>query len=211
MLPAEVPEASEIAQRNNIKILIDQPVEQDGRDPFSFLGLSYFLASKSINISVDFSDYAVCQAIMATIEGWVQSLPRQSKSQLYKLLEKIEEPAKNWLDRVAFSALILLASTSFSADDTVAVGLSRAMFWLAVALFVYVAVDILTYLFFHASHMLRPKNLIFLTQGDQDRRRRIDAKRGGLKIAMSFIFLGVIGTIILGIASNYIFSWLAKA
>ena len=44
ILPAEVPEASEIAQRNNVKVIIDQPVEQDNNDPFGFFCTSRLYA-----------------------------------------------------------------------------------------------------------------------------------------------------------------------
>ena len=173
-----------------------------------FFALADFMQSKSINVSVDYADYAVCQAVMAVIDEWVQSLPMWKKSGFYSILKKTEEPAKLWLDRVCFALIAWVGSRSFAHTETVQTGLSRTLFWLAVGLIVFVLTDVLTYLFFNVAKGVRPKNQILIIQGDRDRALEIDARRGRIRWLMSILFIGIIGTVSLGVASNDLFAWL---
>lgn len=204
VLPPEVPEAAEIAQRYRVNVLIDQDfVETDNLDmPYFMRGVVF---GRNIQASIEFSDYSVSQTLAATVDGWTDSLPKRTLPGFSRFLLKLEKPVRQYADTIVRSATLLAGALAAYRASSWRDGIYIVLVSIALAFLMFSIVDGLVGKFFDGLTSVKPMTFILITEGDRDRQREIQASYRRTKAVLSFIALGVVVSMLIGVFSNFIY------
>ncbi len=204
VLQAEVPEASEIAQRYTVSINIDQDFYEnnDFDAPYFMRGMIY---GKNINLSIEFSDYAVSQAIQAAVDGWIETLPKRESGKFLKFANILEKPVRNYSTSVirilCFSMGVVAIYNSHSIKDGFILILSA----MTLASLMTTISDGFVDNFYKNISNIRPMTYLTITQGDRDRKISLLRKVESAKAVSSFLLFGLVITITVSVFSNFIY------
>ncbi|GBR38706.1 hypothetical protein AA101099_1306 [Neoasaia chiangmaiensis NBRC 101099] len=205
ILPAEIETVKDFAQRYKVSIVIDKD-EVDERDDSVPFFLRGFIGTPAIKMSLEYSDYMVAQALSATINGWVNSLPKQIESGYVKFFRKIEGKFRS------FSPVILKASPFIGASINVihhkygpSTLTSIVLFCFAISIISDAIIEMLIDLIYKNVSLLGPRMLIDFTLGDQDRINSIGLKKKRFISTASFLVVTVIVALIVNIFSSWVY------
>ncbi|GAA09645.1 hypothetical protein ATPR_2649 [Acetobacter tropicalis NBRC 101654] len=96
VLPAQIEQSKDIAQRYKLTIIIDKDEVDDNDTSVPFF-LRGYIGTPDIKMSLEYSDYMVAQALNSTVSGWINSLPKQKESKCLLNLKKIEGKVRGFL------------------------------------------------------------------------------------------------------------------
>lgn len=132
ILPAEVPVAKEIAQRFKLNLTIYQfKFDEDDNN------VHFFIRGKNLGgnlqLTMEYSDYAVSQNLIAAVDSWVNNLPSQTKNKAVRKIIKYERTARSVIPPVVKFLTILMAALFISKLNDVIVILPIFLFALGLA------------------------------------------------------------------------------
>tara|TARA_R110000824_G_scaffold150891_4_gene321704 strand:- start:1268 stop:2260 length:993 start_codon:yes stop_codon:yes gene_type:complete len=207
ILPPEVPEAKEIVQKFTTKVVIDQiSIDNDDSDaPYFIRGLNI---GGSLTVKMEFSDYAVSQHLMATLDGWVESLPTKKEGKFLKSLFKYERSIRSIVPPTArFLTMLAGAFYLFDVSD-----LRSGLVVLALSFGLSAFLESVSYMFlnsfFQKLPQMKPTTRLLITQGDSDSSDEMDDKKNLVLATLSFLFFGVAMTLFLGSLSSGIYAYI---
>jgi hypothetical protein len=205
VLPSRVDEARDVAQRYKLRLLFEQTVfeKDDARVPFFLRG---FTAKSDLTMSLQYTDYAIAQAIEAVVHGWIRSLKKQKKSGILKVLERTEGAIRTFVPAVVQLAPLVSGAAFVSQHKSDASsGISIALFSIGLCYISYVFCMYIIEKFYNLSRKLQPCASVFLTIGDRDRYEDNKNLLKNTANAMSFIAIGVLLSFIINISSSWIY------
>lgn len=88
VLPPEIEQASEIAQRYKLTLVLDQDLYNPDEDLFMMPRVPDI---NNIELNVEFSDYSVYQSLRAVVDEWVSHLPRREPTVSIKTIKKFDQ------------------------------------------------------------------------------------------------------------------------
>lgn len=188
VLPAEIPEASEIAQRYKIEVVFEKTYinDDDPRIPYFIRALPSY---STLHLLLEYSDYAVAQAIEATVAGWVNSLPKRSVPKVVKYLTLIERPVDQLLPFLV-RVISLIVGAAFLASS-VPLGwkaaLSIVLYYVALGHLSYAFVNFLIGAFYRQLRKFAPNTEMVLTNGDvegQEKAQRLVSDAKGVIVVL---------------------------
>ena len=209
VLPPEVPEATEIAQRYVINVRMDQDFyEKPEAIPFLFKQM--IVVGQNLSLSIEYADYAVSETLLATIDGWERGL-RSTKTKLaLSWILKREDSIRKYIPHAASSIPIFLSIGQLRHATTIA----SASTVLAIAIGLGILGSPLTSLglnkLFQESAYYRAWTYLLLTIGDSRRHADLAKKKGSGILHIILAALGVFSTIGLSVLGNYVFATLNK-
>lgn len=204
ILPAEVEEAKEIAQRFKINIRFDQDFPEDPNldYPVFMRGIFY---GKNVNVTIEYSDFSVSHSIQSVIDGWIDSLPRRKPNSFYKFLQKNESSIQSYIPVLLSFFIITMGAIAASKMDNLPSALSVGIFSIAFGRFIESITFSLIHLFFRNASNLKPLTFLLVTSGDRDRYENRASVHRSMFAKAAFAAIGVVSTITLGIFSSTIF------
>jgi hypothetical protein len=183
-------------------------MDQDFIEDTNF-DMPYFMrgmmVGRNIQVSIEFSDYSVSQTLAATIDGWIESLPKQNRGVFANALFRLEKPVTQFADTFVRSVTLFAGAVSALSSETWQEAAFVVLATMSVAFFLFSLVDYLVGKFYEGLTGIRPLTYILVTEGDRDRQRGGLAARGRAKAVLSFVTLGVVLSVVVGIFSNFLY------
>lgn len=204
VLPPEVPEASEIAQRYTVSILLDQDfIDEDDFDaPYFVRGL---MIGRNIQVVIEFSDYSVSQTLQATVDGWVGTLPTQSLGRFARMIFSLEKPARRFADTFVRSIVLFVGAIGAYKAVSFTDGLYIVLFSMALAFFLFSVVDGIVDKLYEQLSKIKPSTSLLITDGDRARASESSTKIRSTKGVISFLAIGIFASVAISVFSNYLY------
>jgi len=206
VLPGEIEEAKDIAQRYKITIVInrDEIDDQEENVPYFFRG---FIGAPEIRFSLEYSDYIVAQALQTVVERWVGGLPKQLENKYIKHANKIEHKFRATFPSLMCSMPILGGAMNiYKHNYTINYSISLVMFCIFVSILFRASADILTDSIYKRVAFLGPRMFINFTLGDADHINSVKNKKKKLHNILSFIIVTVIFGTIISLFSSWVYT-----
>lgn len=204
ILPPEVPEASEIAQRFKVTVVIDQDLYEDFHDPFIYIRKPDI---NNIELSIEFSDYAVFQHLRAVVDEWVNVLQKRDPGFFLSKMRAIERHGRHILS-IAIPALACIGAVNYmNAQSAIDIALA-AKILITVTALTTSGMWIIEYLFLLGSkftNSLIPSTYLNFTNGDRNRREQVEKRKGRLRFLGGLCFTGVILATMVNIFSERVY------
>lgn len=205
VLPAQIPQAEDIAQRFKVSVTIFSPRStQDNEVPPGVIHI--FGMNQSIDVMIEYSDYAVALAIQAVTDAWVATLPCRKPSSILKRISRTRWSNKEALVRIICSIPTLfaawIASGAQEASPNFLFGLIFSTFGIILltsGLIIWLWDNVA-----NTSGSLMPQTRLFLTNGD-DRRHGEEEKSFKKKVILALKLLGISVAVGVNLFSSYIF------
>lgn len=204
ILPPEIEEAKEIAQRYKLSLVLDQDLSEDRVTPYLFAREP---DTRNIDLNIEYSDYAVFQHLRAVVDEWVSGLPKREPSAFFEKLYRREKYLRTIVEVFVFSAA-LFAGIFFlgSQPDLDAISIGRiTLFCLALA---FCGTSVSLYLYSLLSSLaakMQPITYLHFTTGDEKRKSDWEASRKKRIAAMSLVAVGVVLPLIVNLTASAIF------
>ena len=159
----------------------------------------------SLKTKIEYTDFAVAQAIDAVIAGWAGQLKVQKKSKFQSFLAAKESSIRNFASLLAtvtpFIGGAIFASSRQSIFDQSATFLMAIISLSIVSSYV---IQALVSKFYTSFYKTIPCPAILLTQGDKDRCEKVRGIARKSNIVLGFVFV----TCLTGIVLNIFAAWL---
>lgn len=207
VLPPEVPEASEIAQRYVVNVAIDQDFYEKP-DPVPAIFRDLIVFGNNINSTIEYPDYAVSEAISATIDGWENCLRRKNQSKVLSLIFKHQESLEDVVPRGAAAVLLFSGVWQVSNAESVRDGLLVIMLSIALAYVSQPLTSVGIKAFFAQLAYFKAWTFILVTEGDRRRYQKLNEERGRGLVRPVLAVIGVLSSLALAIIGNYIYDGL---
>lgn len=210
ILPGEIPEAENIAQRYRIIVEFDppSPKAEESNLPMIF---QFFTDDHSISLTIEHPDYAVALALRSIVDGWADGLKKKKDSKVLKFLNGPGSPEKMKLSTAIaafpFLAALLwsLASDEMGVRELSVVGFSAAV----ISIISIFTVSSLHSKLSNISGRLRPKTRVYITRGDHSIHENSELRNGRI-IQFAAYAISLIIAISINISSAYIFELMLK-
>jgi len=204
VLPPEVPEASEIAQRFTVNLLLDQDyIENNNYDAPVFM--RGFFYRRNIMLRIEFSDYSVSQTLQATVDSWVDSLELRPTNSASRILFQIEKPAKLYLAQMVKAITLIAAAWSARSVTDIKSGVILVILSICASQLLATLSDGMVDRFYKELDNVKPMTYLILTEGDKAKRNNEQIRIRKATALIYFLAVGVFGSILIGIFSNFVY------
>lgn len=193
VLPAQIPQAEELAQRYKVEIIFEQDmIDESDRKKLPYF-LRGFFSLGSLKVDIEYTDYAVAQSLEATVQSWVNQLPKRKESKFHKVATFFEPAIMQFSGAVAATLALVGGAWRLSQID---VDAQKA----AIIILVCFAAATLTAPFVHwlcstsykTIKKTAPCPTISLTQGDRDRISKIDDVHRKAEVLIGVLMVGCV-------------------
>ncbi len=206
VLPSDVDPAKEIAQRYKLAVVASQDYldEKDIRIPKFIRELAHV---GGVQMHLEYSDYAVAQALEAAVNGWIKSLKFRKAPKFVKIALSLEDLTTNFADSIVRS-VALLAGAYYLSKNALDNNISSSivLFCLALGFFSYTVILSCVKNFYSAIRKFAPSATINITTGDFDRISSIDKMKSSTKGFVTFLLATILTSILINIFSSYIYN-----
>ena len=207
VLPPEVQEATEIAQRYVVNVRIDQDFyEKPDFLPAFFKKMIVF--GKNVNASIEYADYAVSETLLATVDGWEKGLRRRKTHGLLQWIIKNEDGIREYIPPVATSLPLFSSVLQLRHTTSISSAVSILAIFLGFGLLGNPLTSFGIERFFREVAYYRAWTYLTLTTGDNRRQDDLIAKNGSGVFQKILAILGVFSTITLAVIANYVSKYL---
>jgi len=209
VLPSGVDQAKDVPQRYKLQVIFEQNFVDKDDDLVPFW-LRDFTSVGVLRMELEYADYAVAQAVEATVAGWVVSLPKRSASTAIKFFVKIEQFTREFADTTVRSAAILagafyIYTEELSASASIAIGL----FCIGVGFFSFTLTNYFLEGFYTQIKKFRPAPVLLVTQGDRNRFEGLDKAKRRSSAIMAALSVGGVLAFLVNIFAAWIFKLIA--
>lgn len=171
VLPAEIPEAEDIAQRFKVDISLYSPKQSENGLAFAPAMFRFFGLGDSIDVTIEYSDYSVAIALQAVIDSWVANLKSRKTSTIIKALSSLDASKGDIVIRMIaavpfFSAFFFIVSKE---EFTVERMLHLLFFVIGISVFFSGLSLFLWRKVVEGALSLIPSTRIYVTSGDEVR------------------------------------------
>lgn len=203
VLPAEIPEVAEVAQRYKVRVNISQEqIFEDDEIPYF---IRQIVRNRHLTCFIEFADYSVSQALQSVVDQWVDSLPQRSPSRLSKVFSSIEQPTRFYLPHFVRGLTLIGGSYTAYFSATIRESISTILIFLAFSGILSTFCSAFIDRAYDNKSKISPMTNIIVTQGDRDRIGKIKIKRTSRTIGLRFLFIGILLTVVLSVFSNFIY------
>ncbi len=204
-LPAAITEARDIAQRYKLQLIFDQTFfdKDDARIPFFMRG---FTSKSDLSLSLEYTDYAVAQAVEAVVTGWVSTLPKRQQSSTMNFVNGSESTIRQFLDTSAQCAAIISGGFYiFNKSPPLNVAIFVSLLSIALGYFSNNFISYAVDQFYGASRKLNPCACVLITMGDRDRMENNKNIISKTRTTLGFIASSIIVALAINISSSWIY------
>lgn len=204
-LPSTVSEARDIAQRYKLQLIFDQTFldKDDARIPFFMRG---FTSKSDLTLTLEYTDYAVAQAVEAVVTGWVGTLPKRQESSAMRLINSSEAMVRQFLDTIAqFTAMCSGAAYILNKNPVMNISIFVSLISIALGYLSYNFVSYAVDQFYNTSRKLNPCACVLITMGDKDRVSNNEKIVSKTRATLGFIASSIILALMINISSAWIY------
>lgn len=205
VIPTEIDGVDDIAQRYkiNVNMSLNEIDNDDYNAPFFLRG---FKGKSGIDLVLEYSDYAVAQALEGVVSGWVSSLPKKKVGPIVEFFLKKEKFMVIYLDKITKILPILVGSyILYTRNYNLSKSLSLVLFCIAFSFIGELVVDKLVSMLYRIFNRLNPRLEINITAGDRDRTDEIKSDQIKYSSIGSLIFMGIIIAILVNLLSSWVY------
>lgn len=210
VLPAETPQVDSIAQRYKLNIMFTCP-EDSERDIFEPYFLRDLRGRSILQTRLEYSDFAVAQAIDATVQSWVNCIEAQKIGSAVRFLMKAEESIVEYtpdlfaLIAPACGILFLLRS-----DVTPIIGCIVILMSFTLSSLTNRIITSFVRGFYRSIRRYSPQAVVLLTEGDKRYAGKVGNNIKKMKAAMTLFSAGIVLSFAVNLASSWVYDHIFK-
>lgn len=206
--PAEIPEAEDVPQRYKISLRIENSIPREENDEIPYF-IRLISGDYSVNLVVEYADYAVALAIKSIVDKWIESLPSKEGARGIRFLSRNRVFISGYVSGFIKAIPFAVATIFFVQNPDIETQVLFSI--LSLALFLsYLSSTLIGMLSVRMENSidgLHPKTLLIVTKGDQDN-YKIQSNKTYKYVKFFSLGAGAIVTILLNVFSSAIYSYL---
>lgn len=209
VLPAEIPEAENIAQRYKVNLNFQRSFESE-RDIFTPYYMDLYRSRSSFFMRIEYSDYAVAQTLNATISTWLNGIPKGVVGPKTKFALDHEEFFSRHFPALVASVAPISTPIylQYRQPDVIAslvlITISLVLASLTSGLSAQVVEN-----GYNTIRRVGPDVEFLLTLGDNDRLKKNSKRSDKIRNYTSFAFTAVFVSLLVNLLSSWLYDWVS--